>query len=299
MNEPFMWLTRSSLAAVRTLEDPADAKKCVLLLVALGDLASERFDGKHQGFEATVAEVIERMAVSRNTYKEARRLLEELGLLTVEQPIGRAGNLPAVWHLNPAPGEHGRESLEEQPGGSTLDGFASTVDPPHAGGRDSQKKDENKGPNGPSPDEGPELKLIAADPEPADPVLAVFEHWRHHMPGRQGARPTPGRKSIIGARLKDGFSVAELKAVIDHIALSGYHNGDNPTGAVYNDFKTIFRNAEKVEDHQLNAKKAAGARDRPRVVETQGMRPRDRALAEKQERDDRASAAWDRILGAS
>jgi uncharacterized phage protein (TIGR02220 family) len=69
--------------------------------------------------------------------------------------------------------------------------------------------------------------------------------------GKSPARSklTPKRKAKIEARLKEGYSVADLKAAIDGCKRSAWHMGENDRGQPYNGVQTIFRDGETVEGH--------------------------------------------------
>jgi hypothetical protein len=55
------------------------------------------------------------------------------------------------------------------------------------------------------------------------------------------------RRSKIAARLKDGYTVAELKAAVDGCAQSVWHMGENPSNKKFDDISLICRDASKVE----------------------------------------------------
>ncbi len=74
----------------------------------------------------------------------------------------------------------------------------------------------------------------------------VFNYWIEKL-GHTKAKFTRDKKGKIVARLKEGFSVDELKRAIDGCAASSYHMGDNDNGKTYDSISLIFRNAEKVE----------------------------------------------------
>jgi len=74
----------------------------------------------------------------------------------------------------------------------------------------------------------------------------VFNYWISKL-GHTKAKFTRDRKGKISARLKEGFSIDELKRAIDGCAASSYHMGDNDDGKVYDNINLIFRNAEKIE----------------------------------------------------
>lgn len=83
-------------------------------------------------------------------------------------------------------------------------------------------------------------------------VKEVFDHWRTVM-NHPKAKLDPSRRSKIGARLRDGFSVEELKSAIDGCRSSEWHMGQNENKRKYNDISLICRDASRVEAFQLVA----------------------------------------------
>ena len=82
---------------------------------------------------------------------------------------------------------------------------------------------------------------------PASQVVEVFEHWRETLKHPR-TKLTADRRGKIRARLKEGATVADLKAAIDGCASSSHHMGENDAGKVYDSIGLIFRNAEKVDE---------------------------------------------------
>lgn len=78
----------------------------------------------------------------------------------------------------------------------------------------------------------------------ASPADEVFEHYRTYHPR---ARVLGGdeRKKII-ARLKEGFTVDDLKAAIDGQHRSPHHLGKNPDGRQYLSLELAVRDSSKV-----------------------------------------------------
>jgi len=84
-------------------------------------------------------------------------------------------------------------------------------------------------------------------------VTEVFEHWRKVM-GHPTAKQTPGRRRHILARLKEGYTVAQLCEAVDGCRLSLWHMGANESQAVFDDLTLICRSGEKVEKFREKAK---------------------------------------------
>lgn len=77
-------------------------------------------------------------------------------------------------------------------------------------------------------------------------VAQVFEHWKSVMDSPK-SNLDKKRKTAIEARLKDGFSVEDLKAAINGCRKTPHNMGDNDRGQKFNDIELICRNAPNVE----------------------------------------------------
>lgn len=85
-------------------------------------------------------------------------------------------------------------------------------------------------------------------PSPPDgDVIDVFEHWRAAMKKTKAVKLDAKRKGKIRARLKDGFTVDDIKKAIDGCASSAFHMGDNPNGRKHDDLELICRDGTKLE----------------------------------------------------
>lgn len=86
----------------------------------------------------------------------------------------------------------------------------------------------------------------------SDAEREVFECWATKLwplVHKQGApRATGPRLSKIRARLAQKRTVAELKRVVEAVAQSPWHLGENDAGKAYIEPKTIFRNSETVDE---------------------------------------------------
>lgn len=110
----------------------------------------------------------------------------------------------------------------------------------------------------------PDASEAAAVSAPADlkaTAARVFEHWQART-GHRKARLTPERAQKILARLRQGYSEAELRSAVDGCVGSKFHSGDNEDGTVYDDIGLIFRNGENVEKF---ARKAGATFDTPQT----------------------------------
>lgn len=79
-------------------------------------------------------------------------------------------------------------------------------------------------------------------------VLELFQYWLRAT-GRAGGQTklTDKRRTRIRARLRDGYTVRDLRAAIDGCANSAFHKGENDRNQRYDDLELIFRNGENVE----------------------------------------------------
>jgi hypothetical protein len=81
-------------------------------------------------------------------------------------------------------------------------------------------------------------------------VQEVFEHWLA-VTKRDASKTllTADRKSKIAARLRDGYTVEQLKQAIDGCAKSTFHAGDNDRGQRYDDLTTSLKSGASVSQH--------------------------------------------------
>jgi hypothetical protein len=97
-----------------------------------------------------------------------------------------------------------------------------------------------------------QLALTEATAAPStDPVVAIYEHhvaaWRLHIGGARPPILDVKRRKAIADRLREKFSVADLKSAVEGIFLSPFHMGDNKTQRKYTDITLACRDAEHVE----------------------------------------------------
>ena len=89
-----------------------------------------------------------------------------------------------------------------------------------------------------SADETP-ARLVLKSESPYDPIRGqvdvVFKHYCWKMNRSHGYKLTGTRAQKIRARLRDGFTVDQLKTAVDNMALSAFHMGKNEAKRRYND----------------------------------------------------------------
>lgn len=77
-------------------------------------------------------------------------------------------------------------------------------------------------------------------------IEQVFDYWRRSL-NHPTSKLTPTRRRRIADRLKDGYSVDDIKHAIDGCSMSPHNMGVNDTGTVYDDIELICRSGEKLE----------------------------------------------------
>lgn len=83
---------------------------------------------------------------------------------------------------------------------------------------------------------------------PKEDVLHVFLHWRTYHP-RSYPRPIDTMKEWqkIAARLREGYTVEQLRQAIDGMHKSPFHQGENDRQTKYLSLELCLRDASKVE----------------------------------------------------
>lgn len=91
-------------------------------------------------------------------------------------------------------------------------------------------------------------------------VQEIFEYWQLVMDHRR-AKLDVSRRRAVTARLKEGYTVDQIKAAIDGCKRSDFHQGKNDSGAIYDDLTLICRNAPKLDFFIALNKKPARKRE--------------------------------------
>jgi hypothetical protein len=134
----------------------------------------------------------------------------------------------------------------------------------------------------------PDAKPAAVPEGDREVALRLFEYWRSRC-DHPRARADATRLGKAIARLRDGFSEAELRAAIDGMAGSDFNRGVNENGTRYDDIELCFRNVRNVERF---IEKAGGPRH---ADATRDGRADLRAQAQKALKDGRTDE-YNRIL---
>ncbi len=98
------------------------------------------------------------------------------------------------------------------------------------------------------------LEPTASKPDPrAEQARQVFAHWCERM--KKGGRTAfdDKRRRAVEARLRDGYSVADLCRAIDGCALTPHNMGQNDRGQRYDDLELVCRDAAHVDRFIANA----------------------------------------------
>jgi phage replication O-like protein O len=74
----------------------------------------------------------------------------------------------------------------------------------------------------------------------------VFVYWQEKMNHPQ-AKLTKDRQAKIGAMLREGYTVDQIKAAIDGCKASPHHMGENKTSTIYDSLKLICRSCDDLE----------------------------------------------------
>jgi DNA-binding transcriptional MerR regulator len=74
----------------------------------------------------------------------------------------------------------------------------------------------------------------------------IFEHWQVELDHPRSVFDIK-RRQRIAARLKEGFTVEDLKQVCKGVKNSPWHMGENPSQTKYDSINVIYRDAEQVE----------------------------------------------------
>ncbi|HKJ87587.1 MAG TPA: hypothetical protein VKA48_03680 [Gammaproteobacteria bacterium] len=96
----------------------------------------------------------------------------------------------------------------------------------------------------------------AAATQRPDQAREVFDYWVQRMQKGPQTKFTRDRKQKVEARLRERYSVEDLKQAIDGCASSAFHQGENDEGKTYNDLELICRKGSKVEQFMERATQA-------------------------------------------
>jgi hypothetical protein len=75
----------------------------------------------------------------------------------------------------------------------------------------------------------------------------VFEFWKETMGKNANVKLDQVRRRKIEGRLRDGYTVDQIKQAVLGCSWSPHNMGENSTGAKYNDIELICRDASKLD----------------------------------------------------
>jgi hypothetical protein len=98
-------------------------------------------------------------------------------------------------------------------------------------------------------DKSPEARSIPQKPPltASGAVSEVFHFWRETMGKNSNTALGPKRKRAIEGRLKDGYTVEDIRTAILGCSWSPHNMGQNEHGSLYNDIELICRDETKLE----------------------------------------------------
>jgi len=79
----------------------------------------------------------------------------------------------------------------------------------------------------------------------SEQIQEVFSFWKETM-NHSKTTLSQKRKTAIKSRLKEGFTVEEIKQAVRGCKLSPHHQGQNESGAIYDDIELICRTDDKL-----------------------------------------------------
>lgn len=90
-----------------------------------------------------------------------------------------------------------------------------------------------------------EIHVESAD-STARQVKTIFSYWQERL-NHPNSKLTAERQRKIEARLREGYTIGQIKQAIDGCASSSFHRGENDQRRSYDDLELICRNGSKLE----------------------------------------------------
>lgn len=116
-------------------------------------------------------------------------------------------------------------------------------------GEESKEEEENKKPSSSTP----------------NLVMEIFSYWCEVMNKSPGqTKLTSKRDRVIRARLKDGYSIQDIKTAIDNCRRDPFSMGANNRNKPFNDIELICRTGEKLESFRDFNPNGGGNDDPPK-----------------------------------
>jgi len=107
----------------------------------------------------------------------------------------------------------------------------------------------------------------------SDCTEEIFNYWRTVMEKPATTKLTRERRAVIEARLREGYTVEQIRTAINGCSKSRFHMGENDQGRRYDDLTLICRSGSKVEgfiqiyrDDERNGGQNANGTNPQRIV---------------------------------
>ena len=91
----------------------------------------------------------------------------------------------------------------------------------------------------------------------ANDALEIFTHWKSVMKKSNNSLLNTKRTKAITARLKEGYTVEQIKLAITGCSMTPHNMGQNDNGKKYDDLELICRDGSNVERFAGNAQQLA------------------------------------------
>lgn len=215
--------------------DPAD-------LVALGLLASRPEGFKVCGMSRYFAPIERRLAVRASAVAGGRA--------RAAAGRGANGRFATAQDDGPAAGSLAGEPVARPLADHQPSASAQTSGPP-AAHQPSTTRAPSTADSGQRPTSALLLELPVAQKRDGG-ALAVFEHWKDVMETPRSKFDRKRRAAVEG-RLREGFTVDDLRKAVDGCSRTPHNMGQNDRGERYNDLALICRDAGQVERFMANA----------------------------------------------
>lgn len=209
----------------------------------------------------SIAVLAAKCKMSENTLRKAKKELAKKGLIRVEQGNYEAGKADKIYIVN-----IWRENYDQfvPPSKTIPPPFKNDTTPGSKTTGHEERTHEERTKEEETKEEQAHVEIAPQlDPLPSKSrtnhfglkpetfllVMEVFVHWKL-VTGRSRSVLDKKRADKIAARLKEGYTVEELKSAIEGCKQSPYHNGSDPrneSGTIYDAIDLIFRSAEKTE----------------------------------------------------
>lgn len=188
--------------------------------------------GWSKEFSVPVTVLSLKSGLSERSVSNARNELKTKGYIDFKS---RSGNRSAVYILNHLSANFA-DNVSDNLSGSVSDSTSDSVSGnPSALNKQNKTKPNNK------KEKGSPLSSQVQD---------IWNYYLNTFEGffSRGLTLTKERRSKVEARLKDGYSVEDIRLAITNIRQSPFHCGENEQSKLYADLTFICRNSSKLEE---------------------------------------------------